>query len=111
MIDDRPTRAARFAARRAHLWRALLGCALAAMVAVPALAQTQQQRAQIPQTDPRTGGRLDQIFPEAPVPPPTTPAASLEVQQPPPEPAADSAGSTPLHIQSASLGRMTADFA
>src|SRR5258706_1747781 len=107
MIDDRPTRAARFAARRAHLWRALLGCALAAMVAVPALAQTQQQRAQIPQTDPRTGGRLDQIFREAPVPPPTTPAPSLEVEQPPPEQAPDSAGSIPLQLESVTLVGMT----
>ncbi|MBV8166385.1 MAG: ShlB/FhaC/HecB family hemolysin secretion/activation protein [Alphaproteobacteria bacterium] len=72
-------------------------------------ALTPEQRAQLPPgtLTPDVGGRLDQRFREAPVPSPATPAPSLEVEQPPPEQAPDSAGSIPLQLESVTLVGMT----
>lgn len=96
------------ARRRASPLGRAVGAALAVLaLAGPVAGQTPPQRAQIP-PDTRSGGRLDQIFREAPVPPPTTPAPSLEVEQLPPETAPDSAANIPLQIQSMTILGVTA---
>jgi hemolysin activation/secretion protein len=109
MIDERPSRTARRAAAcRAQLWRALIGLLGTAMLALPAAALTPEQRAQLPQgVPPDVGGRLDQRFREAPLPPPSTPPPSLEVEQPPAEQAPDSAANIPLKFESVTLVGMT----
>ncbi|MBI3515491.1 MAG: ShlB/FhaC/HecB family hemolysin secretion/activation protein [Proteobacteria bacterium] len=70
-----------------------------------ALALTPEQRAQLPAD---ATGRIEQRLREVPVPPPTGPAPSLQVEPQPVEEAPDSAANIPLQIEVLKLTGVTA---